>query len=728
MVRPAATLEEAPPRRQTRRLSLISEELADLPQTRTAVPHTVTLRNLALAGSIRPARGAPNPYVRVTLVNSTDAADVPSNPYAAVTPQLYHQATPTWDEPLEIVVPPDNSSIPELVLRIYDAYTLGEVQPSHTQRGPARPSSSHTLDVDDSATTEADGRLLAWARVDLLKLIENSRPVESGRLSDGRRAIDGQVRVLAKMDLNMLAELPAVSITFQLSLSQLLQLQLRVKRGFGEQQHLLQASADSEHAGGGVRDSARAAAVPPMIVFIGHDLGPKIEISRSLALRSGGSVLSVFKLSLAEILSNSAKGKVLRKIVLEGDIIGSDERIGLLRKAMSHRPPPYLLVDFPQSLQELEMLEREVGAVAHGVRIADGRSHSNITSTLAKVSLALSRGDRLTVVLGSQSVRASTHAVIDALNERGLASLPYEMTLESSYRALADVCIAWLKSARLRAFFSSHTEYSDEKRAELKVRSLERKRSRKQQLRLEAVEKAEVSSIGEPYETALKQVGPVPEMLEGTAMSFLAPVEAQRLRHSMEAALSPPRVAAAAAYVSSHSPLAPAAQRIVYGTRVVHPSQYALDPSQNALDPSETPLRWHHRPRHDSKLSKVASAPLLRRRPSPGLARGVAPSLTLPPVSPVSKTRTAPRGSLHPRILTGPRVSGSSARRPLRAPDNGSPGKVTGVKSPEQDAEDTQKWVETARSLREAIRDAAQEGAPRAAARIAALLQLGDVR
>ena len=67
-------------------------------------------------------------------------------------------------------------------------------------------------------------------------------------------------------------------------------------------------------------------------MFIGHDLGPKMDISRSLALRSGGSVLSVISsLSGGEEFSKSAKGKVLRKIVLEGNLIGSDERIGLLR-------------------------------------------------------------------------------------------------------------------------------------------------------------------------------------------------------------------------------------------------------------------------------------------------------------------------------------------------------------------------------------------------------------
>ena len=679
-------------------------------------PFALTLTTLKVT-SVKIKEGLPNPQLSFELEGAEDVR----------TTCLFNEACPTWDA-LHLQISAER--LPELTIRLYD---ISSASAGRAER--------------DQPT------LLAWARMSLLDLLDGEQFRGNGRIFPMTR--DGIVSRHINVELHGQQGLPDTTLTFSAAFSNILLFRLhsrqlqedsnetsddgRVRARSSSQMRsdsTLQISRSRARSyGSSVRREGELQEGPSTILVIGSERGPKKQICQALARRSGGSVISIVKLLLVEIITDSSKGKVLREIVEKGEEIGSDERIALLRQAMRNRPPPYLLFDFPQSEIELAAFEREAGPIALGVRVTDvnrtaksrRQSTTQLPPGLLGLALALGASERLKVVLGSQSLRNLIVGIVDELHDRGFASFPYDLPADSINKAVADSCHIWLKNFRMRALCLQKPEFTPENRAARKSLAIQRRSTRNQISADGGTVGSDASFAPQSHnETVQQRDETLPECLQGTAIKFLSAKEAEILMRDMEKGDSMKKglnKKMHSAYIASHSPGNPlkhVARHTINGTRVGHPMSYLLDSTD--LISVATPKRqqyqsWHrHLPRRSpskfvgNSLSHSVSAPSLGREKFQMIQQEQ--TLRSPDTSGAMKRRPSPvRGS---RAYLLPAVTPQS-RHSRRA----------GPKSSNKPYDkESLKWVEKARSLREAIAQAAKEGAPDAAAKIATLLGL----
>jgi len=96
----------------------------------------------------------------------------------------------------------------------------------------------------------------------------------------------------------------------------------------------------------------------------------KERFCEQLASRTGGSVLSMQQLVLAESLAESEEGRELAEVFQRGKIVPSQLHLRLLLRAMKRLPPPHLLLDYPPASSQLPILEGAAGPVRCVLRLS----------------------------------------------------------------------------------------------------------------------------------------------------------------------------------------------------------------------------------------------------------------------------------------------------------------------------------------------------------------------
>jgi hypothetical protein len=197
---------------------------------------------------------------------------------------------------------------------------------------------------------------------------------------------------------------------------------VRKHLGGGGQEELLRFAIGffESKAGSTPTDGAPAAArrsslrsPPQLALVLGADSTCKRKVCAGLVERAGGTLLSVQQLIADELvaLEGSEAGDRLLQSCRSGQVVPAAEQLALLLRAMQSAPPPWLLIDFPRSADNLVQLEAAAGRVGCALHVggdAAGASGTRLGDAL---------GDRLVELPGAKygNDELALESAVDAL-------------------------------------------------------------------------------------------------------------------------------------------------------------------------------------------------------------------------------------------------------------------------------------------------------------------------